>query len=312
MSTEPLTTTQIRQARGARVSVDPFRPYAYFVEPELSHCWQMEPVTTVFLTNRECPFTCVYCDLWKHTTTSSVPVGAIPAQIDFALGQLPSTRLLKLYNSGNFFDPQAIPPADYSEIIARARQFDRLIVENHPRLVTEECVRFRDQLGRELEIALGLETVHPDVLPRLNKQMTLDEFAAAVTFLHRHGIATRAFILLRPPFLGAAESAVDWAVRSAEFAAELGMGCSVIIPTRGDDGLLKQWQANGDYSPPTLVELATVMQRLWSHRWAQSQTMRVFADLWDLERLTLPDADSHALAAGLRSGNETQAWPNAT
>ena len=35
-------------------------------------------------------------------------------------------------------------------------------------------------LRGQLEVALGLETVHPEVLARLNKQMTLDDFARAV------------------------------------------------------------------------------------------------------------------------------------
>ncbi len=73
----------------------------------------MEPVATVFLTNRECPFRCLMCDLWRNTLTETVPVGAIPAQIDHALLRLPPAKQLKLYNSGSFFDPHAIPPQDY-------------------------------------------------------------------------------------------------------------------------------------------------------------------------------------------------------
>ena len=91
-------------------------------------------MATLFLTNRECPFRCLMCDLWKHTLEETVPVGAIPAQIDFALERLPPAKHIKLYNSGNFFDPQAIPREDYAEIARRVRSFDTLIVENHPRL----------------------------------------------------------------------------------------------------------------------------------------------------------------------------------
>ena len=36
---------------------------------------------TVFLTGRECPWRCVMCDLWRHTTTADTPPGAIAAQI---------------------------------------------------------------------------------------------------------------------------------------------------------------------------------------------------------------------------------------
>ena len=57
------------------------------------------------------------CDLWKHTLTETVPNGAIPAQIEYALEQLQAKPTqVKLYNSGSFFDPAAIPPGDYPAI----------------------------------------------------------------------------------------------------------------------------------------------------------------------------------------------------
>src|SRR6185503_19114902 len=196
-------------ARGPKNKVDPRRPYAFLVEPERSAAGRLEDVATIFLTNKECPFSCVYCDLWKNTTDRSVQPGDIPAQIDYALSRLPPATTVKLYNSGNFFDPQAIPPQDHDAIISRVRHFDRVIVENHPSLTDEECVRFRDQLGTELEIAMGLETVHPTILPLLNKQMTVDDFCQAAAFLRQHSIHVRAFVLLMPPFMPA-EGAVRW------------------------------------------------------------------------------------------------------
>src|SRR5207237_7383867 len=107
----------------------------------------------------------------------SVPAGAIPAQIDYALTRLLKAQSIKLYNSGNFFDKQAIPPDDYGQIAARVRHFNTVIVENHPRLCGPPCVEFRELVGTRLEVALGLERIHPQVLPALNKQMTLDDFA---------------------------------------------------------------------------------------------------------------------------------------
>src|ERR1019366_5503905 len=99
--------------------------------------------------------------LWKNTLEKSVAPGAIPAQIRWALAQLPPARHLKLYNAGNFFDVQAIPPEDYAEIVRLATPFERVIVECHPRLVGRRCWEFHRLLPAELEVALGLETVHP-------------------------------------------------------------------------------------------------------------------------------------------------------
>ena len=191
------------------------------------------------------------CDLWKNTTDTRVPEGAIPRQIDYALSRLPSAEHIKLYNSGNFFDGQAIPRADYAAIAERVKHFETVIVENHPKLCSDECLRFRDLIDTHLEVALGLETIHPEVLPRLNKQMTAADFAEAAEFFVRNEITVRTFLLLKPPFL-TEQKGIDWAVKSTEFAFSAGAGCCAIIPTRAGNGIMEQLQSQGEFSPPKL------------------------------------------------------------
>lgn len=269
---------EIVAARPPKQAVDPWRPYGYLVEPEHTASAQVEDVATIFLTNRECPFRCLMCDLWRHTIDRTVPVGAISAQIDYALARLPATRHIKLYNSGNFFDRKAIPPEDHPAIASRVRGFSTVIVENHPNLCGEVCLRFRDQLGGRLEIAMGLETVHPEVLDRLNKRMTLADFERAVTFLRRHDIDVRTFILLRPPFLSEAEG-IEWALRTMTWAFDVGVGCCSLVPTRGGNGIMDRMARDGIFSPPRLSSLERVL--------ADGLRMgrgRVFMDLWDVEQ----------------------------
>jgi radical SAM enzyme (TIGR01210 family) len=260
--------------RPAREKLDPYLPYEYFVEDERSADGVVVPIATVFTTNKECSFRCVMCDLWRNTLTESVPVGAIPAQIDHALLKLPPASQLKLYNSGSFFDPHAIPAQDHAAIAQRANRFNRLIVENHPTLTGDSCLRFRDSLACEFEIAMGLETAHPEVLGKLNKRMTLDQFSIAARFLRRNGIDLRAFILVQPPYLPAAE-ALYWAERSLDFAMEQGAAAVVLIPTRGGNGAMEELMASGQFEPPSLAILEAAMQYGLSLKQG-----RVFADLW--------------------------------
>src|SRR5205809_1161197 len=78
----------ILSRRSQRNAVDPRRPHAFLVEEERAESGEIVSVATIFLTNRECPWHCLMCDLWKHTVTETVAPGAIPAQIDYALAEL--------------------------------------------------------------------------------------------------------------------------------------------------------------------------------------------------------------------------------
>jgi hypothetical protein len=271
--------------RPPKNEVDPHVPYAFLNERERTADGEVEDVATIFLTNRECPWRCLMCDLWRNTTDATVPPGAIAEQIDYALARLPRARHVKLYNSGNFFDAKAIPVAEHGAIADRVRSFRTVIVENHPKLCGEACVRFRDLLDARLEIALGLETVHPEVLPRLNKGMTLDDFSKAAEFLLAREIAVRAFVLLRPPFLSEAEG-VAWALESVEYALSLGVGCVSIIPTRGGNGVLERLQKSGHYAPPKLQSLERALEASFELARRRPTLPRVFVDLWDAEKFS--------------------------
>jgi archaeosine synthase beta-subunit len=263
--------------RPRRNEVDPFQPYAFLVENERAATGEVVPVATVFLTNRECPWRCMMCDLWRNTLVETVPAGAIPAQIDYALQRLASARQIKLYNSGSFFDPRAIPTEDHPAIATRVAAFERVIVECHPALVGAPCVQFRDLVTGKLEVAMGLETVHTEILKQLNKRMTIGQFAAAAQFLRQNDIDLRVFILVKPPFMREDE-AIEWAVRSLEFAFEYGATAATLIPTRGGNGAMEQLAAAGQFSPPRLATLETAA----AHGIAMKKG-RVFADLWDVQ-----------------------------
>ena len=240
------------------------------------------------------------CDLWRNTLEQSVPAGAIPEQMRYALAGLRPARRLKLYNAGSFFDPKAIPPTDHAAIAALAAPFERVIVESHPALVGEACFQFQELLDGRLEVAMGLETAHPDALARLNKGMTPDDFRRAATALSERGIPVRAFVLVGLPFLPAEQSR-DWCRRSVEFAFACGCTAAVLIPTRTGNGALDALAEAGDFTPPTLAMLEMCL--------ADGIALgrgRVFADLWDLERLAACAGCFARRAARLTSMNLAQ------
>ncbi len=271
--------TAQRSAR--RDGIDPFKPHGFFAEEECSNSGRIVNSAVILLTNKECPWRCLMCDLWQNTLTQTVPLGAIPQQIDYALAQLNSKpEQIKLYNSGSFFDPAAIPLSDYPAIADNVSFAQHVVVEAHPRLVGEKALRLRDLLSGSLQVAMGLETVHPEILPRLNKKFELAHFAQAADFLRREKIAMRAFVLVKAPFMNETEG-LEWAVKSAEFAFACGATVVSLIPTRPGNGAMDRLMKAGEFAPPRLATLERALELAINLRQG-----RVFADTWNLEQFS--------------------------
>lgn len=254
--------------------------YAAFVERELGADGVVRDVAAVFITNRECPYRCLMCDLWKNTLTVPARPGAVLQQINAALSELPAATTVKLYNAGSFFDPRAIPPDELPAIAARLAGCDRIIVECHPAFVGPEVARFRDLVAGRLEIAMGLEVADDALLDRLNKRMTLASYAAAARKLGQMGVAARAFVLVQPPFV-AVDRAVALARDSARFAFAHGAGAVSLIPVRGGNGALDALAMSGDFAEPTLDTIEDAFDAALGDAGG-----RVFLDTWDLRRFS--------------------------
>jgi archaeosine synthase beta-subunit len=285
----------IRERRGPRSEGDVWQPHSWFVEIERNADGIVQPTLTLLLRSRECPWRCLMCDLWKFTVNRPIPRGAIAAQVKTALAQAQHhpqwthVRQIKLYNGGSFFDAAAVPPPDHPAIAQALARFDRVIVECHPALVHPHAARFQHLLqsasphppGPQLEVAMGLETVHPLALESLNKRMTLEDFRRAAARLHDHQINLRTFVLVQPPFVPPTE-ALDWTLRSTHFAFDCHASVVTLIPTRPGNGALDALAQQGHFTPPTLHTLERALAS------ALPQPLgRVFADLWDLERFSV-------------------------
>jgi radical SAM enzyme (TIGR01210 family) len=284
---------RIRSLRGPKLSVDPWKAHGSLVDHERRPHGRAERALTIFLAGAECPFTCSFCDLWRYTTDEATPRGALPAQIEQTLassqrachpderseeGSL-SLQRIKLYNASNFFDRRAVPPDDLPRIADLCAPFTGVTVESHASTVGPATVDFAQRLSGRLEVAMGLETISPDGSAYLNKRLDLDRFDRAASFLLAHGVDLRVFVLLGAPGI-ASEDAVEWIVRSAEYAAQRGAAIVSIIPVRGGNGEMERLATLGLFTPPTLRQLESALDRCLS----LNDTV-VTADLWDVERL---------------------------
>ena len=279
------------ERRGSRPAHDPWRYQGLIVEDERAANGTIDRLATVFLTGRECPWRCAMCDLWKHTTASDTPRGAIAAQISAARTDL-SQRAepiagMKLYNAGSFFDPRAVPEADYDDIAAALTGLSRVVVESHPALAGPRVDRLLRALDRHdpgppaaLEVAMGLETAHPEALDALNKRFTLDGFAAAAKALRKRDVALRVFLLISPPFI-AHDEQDEWLLRSLDAAFACEASVVSLVPTRSGNGTTELLAKAGLFRPPGLDDIERSFALALTHATGRG---RVFVDLWDLDR----------------------------
>ena len=284
----------ILDRREPRPLHDPWRHHGIIVEDERAADGRIARAATVFLTGRECPWRCAMCDLWQYTIAGDTPPGAIPTQVAAARDELRGRHEIitqvKLYNAGSFFDPRALPEEDYDGVAAHIAGLERVVVESHPALIGCRVDLFLEALNRHctigaatsLEVAMGLETVHPEALDRLNKRMTVDEFALASEQLRRRGATVRAFLLISPPFVPA-DQQDDWLLRSIDVAFASGAALVSLIPTRSGNGALEALAADGTFRAPWLEDVERSIESALAVRHDRG---RVFVDLWDLQRLS--------------------------
>jgi len=272
---------RIRSLRPPKPSVDPWVAHGSLVEEERTGRESRERALTVFLAGAECPFTCSFCDLWRWTTDAPTPAGALPAQLSGVLASLdsPLPERVKLYNASNFFDLRAVPPDDAIVLASLCSPFLGVTVESHANTVGPLALDFANRISGRLEVAIGLETIHPLAMHHLNKRLELARFDRAAVFLLEHQIDLRVFVLLGAPYVPHTES-VDWTVRTAEYAAKRGARMVSLIPVRGGNGEMERLAAMGVFVPPTLSQLEEALEQCVAMR-----PTIVTADLWDTDRL---------------------------
>jgi archaeosine synthase beta-subunit len=275
------TDRRIRALRPPKPAVDPWKAHGCIVEAERRPNGIVEQTATIFLAGAECAFTCSFCDLWRYTIDGPTPRGSLPAQIEASLAGIQSDLVerVKLYNASNFFDRRAVPPEDLPRIAELCAPFRGVTVESHAKTVNSSVLEFARRMPGRLEVAMGLETIHPAASETLNKRLDLGQFDRAMSVLAEYSIDARVFVLLGAPGVPESE-AVEWTVRSVAYAARHGAALVSIIPVRGGNGEMERLASLGQFAPPSLRQLERALDLALDH-----PATAVTVDLWDVERL---------------------------
>ena len=173
-------------------------------------------------------------------------------------------RMVKIFTSGSFFDPQEVPPAFLIDI-ASAFRGKLVVAETRPEFVREDVLgSFIDALDdgswkTPLYCAIGLETSNDAIREKsINKGFTFRDFTDAARRAHKAGAGLKAYLLFKPLFVTEGEAVADMKSSFADtipHAEILSMNpCTVQRNTE-----LEYYWKRGAYRPPYLWSVLTLL-----------------------------------------------------
>ncbi|MFW9887486.1 MAG: archaeosine biosynthesis radical SAM protein RaSEA [Candidatus Thorarchaeota archaeon] len=213
---------------------------------------------------------CTMCSYLLDGASEMVSTENIVVQFQDAMTSLEglmSPISLKVYTSGSFLDPDEVPLEARSEIlkvIAEDERIHQVVLESRPEYVTGEAAGFvREILGdKEIEMAIGLESIDDGVRNLcINKGFSLSEFKTALRTAAVHDIGTRAYVLIKPPFLTEHDALLD-STRTIIDAAKMGATTVSVNPVNVQKHtLVERMWSRGAYRPPWLWTVTEVLRQ---------------------------------------------------
>lgn len=244
-------------------------PTKVWTEPE-RYGEDVVDALVVILKTRGCTWAlqggCTMCGYVNDSMVRRVEVTHLLAQFHRALSAAHKGQpVVKLYTSGSFLDGAEVhPEAQVGILAAMPPGVRKVTVEAQSVHATPERVQaVRAALAPEveLEVALGLESASPEVLRySVNKLDTFEDFIHACDSARASGVKSKAYILVKPPFLTERE-AIEDAARTATLAGQHADVVSLNACNVQSRTLVERLWRRGLYRPPWLWSLAEIIRR---------------------------------------------------
>jgi hypothetical protein len=173
-------------------------------------------------------------------------------------------RMVKIFTSGSFFDPDEVP-ADFLSEVATAFRGKLIIAETRPEFVDSEIltsfIGILDDGSYEkpLYCAIGLETSSDTIREKsVNKGFSFQDFKNAAGTAHSAGAGVKAYLLHKPLFLTEGEAVSDMkkSIRDTlPYADMISMNpCTVQRNTE-----MEYYWKRGAYRPPYLWSVLSIL-----------------------------------------------------
>ncbi len=203
---------------------------------------------------------CSMCG-YINDCAEEAPSEDILAQFEEAMKGHAGQRYVKIYTSGSFLDGDEIGVGAAQRMLtATLARADKVLIESRPEFVSRERLESLPEPNR-IEIAMGLESASDVVLRNsINKKMDFEDFRKACELCQDLGVGTRAYVLVKPPFLTEKEALVD-SVAAARSASSLTDTISLNPVNVQRNTLVEYLWNRGEYRPPWLWTVLEVIER---------------------------------------------------
>jgi radical SAM enzyme (TIGR01210 family) len=206
---------------------------------------------------------CSMCGYSRDTLGRSATHSELASQIEQARAAYRGEPYVKVYTSGSFLDDREVDPESRADLLkVFAPRAQRFLFETLPEFATAETLEpLKAVFPGEVEVAMGLESADPEVLRRfVNKGAPPQEYLDAADRVRSLGLRTKAYLLLKPPYLTEKEAVAD-VVRTVAVAREQFDAVSV-NPVHIQGGTVVEWlYQRRRYRPPWLWSLVDAMAR---------------------------------------------------
>lgn len=257
-----------------RKSKDPNRPSAAWIAPsriggELGISLSIVLSTIGCAHARSDEGGCTMCSYLLDGTRKNPSPEELVNQFRHALTKLQKNSApisVKIYTSGSFLDPEEIPIEARDMILHDIAADDRVkevVLESRPEYVLEPAMSsIKEILGeRTIELGMGLESSSDLVrIVCINKNFNLESFTLAVKKAKKFRIGTRAYVLLKPPFMTERDALTD-SQRTMSDAIKAGVSTLSFNPVNVQSHTLVEflWKRNR-YRPPWLWSVLEVLK----------------------------------------------------
>lgn len=188
-------------------------------------CWsepdrfndQIIKAFVIILRTRGCSWSassgCTMCGYFNDSSLKEISDEDLIAQYHSAMKKYNDEPVVKIFNSGSFFDEDEVSTTVRDTIFKDlSSKTQKIAVESRPEYITKSSLNAVSDFFSEtlLEIGIGLETADDAIRNEsINKGFTFADYKQSAKLLHSYHHLIKTYVLQKPPFLTEKDSIDD-------------------------------------------------------------------------------------------------------